>query len=207
MQEPPKRRVQLGATGEQVRANVRRLRERRGVSQAQLARQTADTSRPLASTAINEIENGARRVDVDDLLTLAVALGVNPNALLMPDRIGDDLDVEVSGAAPVNSARAWQWARGHAPLVENPSTNEGGADVSAGSASFRMLIEPRALPPRSVVTTERRQWINAQTEQLALDLQATTNPADTIEIKRQMTALTQLDPDDDVQWSAFTERN
>lgn len=206
MQESPKRRVQLGATGEQVRTNVRRLRERRGVSQAQLARQTADTSRPLASTAINEIENGARRVDVDDLLTLAVALGVNPNALLMPDRIGDDLDVAVSGAGRVNSARAWQWARGHAPLVENLSINEGGTDVSAGRASFRMLIEPRALPPRSVVTTERRQWINAQTVQLALDLQATTNSADTIEIQRQMTALTQLDPDDDVQWSAFTER-
>jgi transcriptional regulator with XRE-family HTH domain len=205
VQDSPKRRVQLGATGEQVRANVRRLRERLELSQAQLARQTSGTSRPLAPTAINEIENGARRVDVDDLVSLAVALGVNPNALLMPDRVGDDFDVEVSGAGVVNSARAWRWARGHAPIDDHGVETGSDDERSAARANFRMRIEPRALPPRLVVTTERRQWINDQTVQLALELRSAISQADSEEIERQMQALAQLDPDDDAQWSAFNQ--
>jgi transcriptional regulator with XRE-family HTH domain len=205
VQDSPKRRVQLGATGEQVRANVRRLRERLGLSQAQLARQTSGTSRPLASTAINEIENGARRVDVDDLVSLAVALGVNPNALLMPDRVGDEFDIEVSGAGVVNSSRAWRWARGHAPIDDYGVETGSDDEQSAARANFRMRIEPRALPPRLAVTTERRQWINDQTVQLALELRSATSRADSDEIERQMQALAQLDPDDDAQWSAFNQ--
>jgi transcriptional regulator with XRE-family HTH domain len=206
MQDLPKRRVQLGATGEQVRGNVRRLRERLGLSQAQLARQTANTSRPLASTAINEIENGARRVDVDDLLALAVALGVNPNALLMPDRVGDDFDVEMSGAGMVNSSRAWRWARGHSPISDDEPDPGESPSLPSDIASFRMRIEPRVLPPRLVVTNERQQWINDQTVQLALDLKTATAPTDAREIRRQIEALSRLDPDDDAQWSAFNEQ-
>ncbi len=204
MQPSPKRRVQLGATGEQVRMNVRRLRERLGLSQSQLARLTAETSRSLAATAINEIENGARRVDVDDLVALAGALGVNPNALLMPDRVGDDHDVELSGIGTVNSGRAWQWARGYSPIRDDPeSLADHTADLAR--ATFRMRIEPRALPPRQAVLADRAKWIKDQTIQLAVDLGNAGSSRDADEIKRQMEALVELDPRSDVQWSALTE--
>ncbi len=204
MQPGPKRRVQLGATGEQVRMNVRRLRERLGLSQSQLARLTAATSRPLAATAINEIENGARRVDVDDLVALAGALGVNPNALLMPDRVGDDHDVELSGIGTVNSSRAWQWARGYSPIRDNPeSLADQNADLAR--ATFRMRIEPRALPPRQAVLADRAKWIKDQTIQLAVDLGNAGSSRDADEITRQMEALVELDPQSDAQWSALTE--
>lgn len=205
MQSSPKRRVQLGHSGEQVRLNVRRLRERLGLSQSQLARLTVATNRPLAATAINEIENGARRVDVDDLMALTGALGVNPNALLMPDRAGNDYDVELSGIGMVNSSRAWQWARGYAPIrdVSGESSNEHTADNAR--ATFRMRIEPRALPPRDAVLADRAKWINDQTIELALELEAAGNARDAEEIKRQMAALVELDPHSDAQWSEMNE--
>lgn len=65
----PVRRVTLGAIGEIVRENVRTLRTSQELTQAQLANM-AD----LPSQAITEIENGARRVDVDDLVAIAQAL-------------------------------------------------------------------------------------------------------------------------------------
>jgi transcriptional regulator with XRE-family HTH domain len=205
MQSGPKRRVQLGPSGEQVRLNVRRLRERLGLSQSQLARLTATTNRPLAATAINEIENGARRVDVDDLMALTGALGVNPNALLMPHRAGDDHDVELSGIGLVNSIRAWQWARGYAPIrdVSGEWSDKRAADNDR--ATFRMRIEPRALPPRDAVLADRAKWVNDQTIELALELDAAGDSRDAEEIRRQMEALIELDPHSDAQWSAMNE--
>lgn len=204
MQPGPKRRVQLGPTGEQVRANIRRLRERLGLSQSQLARLTT-AARPLAPTAINEIENGARRVDVDDLMALAGALGVNPNALLMPDRVGDDHDAELSGIGTVNSGRAWQWARGYAPIRDEEPEPLADQTSDLARATFRMRIEPRALPPRHTVLADRAKWIKQQKIQLALDLGNAAGSRDAVEIKRQLAALGELDPQSDAQWSALNE--
>jgi transcriptional regulator with XRE-family HTH domain len=73
----PVRRVTLGAVGENVRDNVRTLRTAQELTQAQLANM-AD----LPSQSITEIENGARRVDVDDLVAIALALKVPVHKIL-----------------------------------------------------------------------------------------------------------------------------
>ena len=73
----PIRRVVLGNTGEHVRDTLRELRSARGLSQAQLAAKAG-----LPSQSITEIENGARRVNVDDLTALCRALKVKPERLL-----------------------------------------------------------------------------------------------------------------------------
>lgn len=64
--------------------NVKRLRAERNLRLRALAGRLADTGRPLTHTALDKIERGTRRVDVDDLMALAVALGVSPLRLLMP---------------------------------------------------------------------------------------------------------------------------
>ncbi len=122
----------------------------------------------------------------------------------MPDRVGDDHDVELSGIGTVNSGRAWQWARGYSPIRDNP---ESPADHTAdlARATFRMRIEPRALPPRQAVLADRAKWIKDQTIQLAVDLGNAGSSRDADEIKRQMEALVELDPQSDAQWSALTE--
>ncbi|MBV2364277.1 hypothetical protein [Streptomonospora nanhaiensis] len=79
----------------------------------------------LSADAIKKIEAAAnpeatvvRRVDVDELVVLAVALGVNPSALLLPPTLAGD--AELTGCPSVPSSAAWAWADGAAPLTGDP---------------------------------------------------------------------------------------
>lgn len=74
--------IDLGATGRQVVSNVSRLRKQLRLSYAQLSLLLDKTERPIRATGLHRLENGKRRVDVDDLVALATALGVEPIALL-----------------------------------------------------------------------------------------------------------------------------
>lgn len=111
------RRIELGATGETVRANVRRVRGSLGWSLRQLSERLAVGTRPLTAQMLSEIENGSRRVDVDDLMALAHALGVTPNVLLLPPTAREDDSIQLTGAGNTTAALAWDWADGIGPLV------------------------------------------------------------------------------------------
>lgn len=88
-----KRSIQLGPTGRAVAANLKRLRQSRGMTLRQLSAELASRGRALSIDALNQIENGAdedqrrfRRVDVDDLTALAAAFAVPAATLLeVPD--------------------------------------------------------------------------------------------------------------------------
>lgn len=106
--------IPLGPTGETVRANIARLRSSAKFSYAELSRRLEEAGRAIAPLGLRRIESGTRRVDVDDLVALAVVLGVNPNALLMPEVIGTGLHRSVTGAGEIRTITAWNWARGGA---------------------------------------------------------------------------------------------
>ena len=108
-------RIELGPTGAAVAANVKRLRAAQGMSLRALSVELERRGRKLNVDAINKIENGAdpdttkgiRRVDADDLVALAAALGVSPATLLLPhDARGT---TEVTGVGEVDTGLAWQW--------------------------------------------------------------------------------------------------
>lgn len=113
----------LGPTGQQVRANIRRFREQRKLSYRELSDRLAEAGRPIPTLGLSRIENGERRVDADDLVALAIALKVNPSALLFPsDVVGRSSgDVEITGAGVVPGWTAWGWADGWAPLADPES--------------------------------------------------------------------------------------
>lgn len=74
----------------------------------------------------------------------------------MPDRVGDDLATELSGTGVVNTVRARQWARGHAPLRDDhPGAATDGA-MSNRHAAYRMRIEPGVVPPRHITVAVRK---------------------------------------------------
>lgn len=52
-----------------------------------------EVGRRLTHSAVDQIEKGTRRVDVDDLMALAAALDVSPATLLMP--VGEE-DQEIA---------------------------------------------------------------------------------------------------------------
>jgi transcriptional regulator with XRE-family HTH domain len=76
------RRVEIGPTGETVRANVKMVREDQKLTLRDLSEKMSETGHPMAHNTISEIERGARRVDVDDLTALAKALKVPTSYLL-----------------------------------------------------------------------------------------------------------------------------
>ena len=75
----------LGPTGETVRANITRLRAFRRLGSTELSEKLKDLGKRISPLGLRRIENGARRVDTDDLFALAVALGVAPVTLLIPN--------------------------------------------------------------------------------------------------------------------------
>ena len=87
----------LGPTGNQVRRNVTRIREARGLTKKDLAARTAELGRSIPPLGISRVEAGTRRVDADDLVILALALGVNPSALLLPLEDGAAALAEITG--------------------------------------------------------------------------------------------------------------
>lgn len=113
------RRNPLGATGETVRANVKRLREQHHFGYAELSRRVKATGRTIPELGLRRIEEGRRRVDADDLMALAAALDVSPATLLMPltDTADETIDTAVG---PMTARQCWQWLSGSGPLSETP---------------------------------------------------------------------------------------
>lgn len=112
----PRRANELDTTGRTVADNVQRLRKELGLTTADLARRLTEMGRSMQPTTITKIENRQRRVDADDLMALALALGVNVAALLLP-RTARGV-VEMTGIDhPVSAFRAWSWAAGESPML------------------------------------------------------------------------------------------
>jgi transcriptional regulator with XRE-family HTH domain len=113
--------VQRGPTADTVAANVKRLREAKRLGLRALAARLADAGRPLTHTALDKIERGTRRVDVDDLMALAVALGVSPLRLLMPYTITGHEPVQGTCRASEPAHLLWDALRA-APFRETDGT-------------------------------------------------------------------------------------
>ncbi|WP_327711298.1 helix-turn-helix transcriptional regulator [Streptomyces sp. NBC_00464] len=123
-------RIEVGPTGRTVAANVKRLRESQGLTLRGLSAALKERGRPLSADAVNKIENGAaapergvRRVDVDDLMALAVVLDVPVITLLLPESVRGP--VELTGEGEVNGTLAWRWAQGRVPLKYPEGADEG----------------------------------------------------------------------------------
>ncbi|WP_107425716.1 helix-turn-helix domain-containing protein [Streptomyces sp. CB02009] len=78
------RATSIGPAGQHVAQAVARLREARSWDQAALVARLATEGLAISQPILSRVEAGTRRVDVDELLALAVALGVAPVALLPP---------------------------------------------------------------------------------------------------------------------------
>ncbi|WP_338146201.1 helix-turn-helix transcriptional regulator [Streptomyces boncukensis] len=145
----------LGPSGEHVRRNVTRVREARGWDKKELARRVTELGRPMPELGIGRIEAGTRRVDVDDLVALAIALGVNVSALLLPPADDAQEPCGVTGVGDVSQEAAWDWADGQRPLVH-------GDDPSAAHLQFLMLARPSGrrmtdMPPAPGTDPDRQE--------------------------------------------------
>lgn len=115
-----------GEVSERVAAAIRRQRQQIGLSSYKLADRLKEDGWPIHQTGVARIETGERRVDVDDLVAIASALGCKPAdlldgvapgrppalAMLTPEDLADELRV------PVATVHKWNSAGTAPPRVE-----------------------------------------------------------------------------------------
>jgi hypothetical protein len=110
-----KKPIRPGPIGVAVAQNVEKLLETQNLSYADLSRRLTKLGRPIAPLGLTRIRDHQRRVDVDDLVALALALDVSPATLLLPDA--------PAGSAPVTEGgdehprrQIWSWLIAEAPI-------------------------------------------------------------------------------------------
>lgn len=144
-------KLDLGPTGERVRDNIRRARG--GMQFKDLAQRLDDLGHYIPTLGLRRIESGERRVSVDDLMALAVALDMSPLALLLPR---DGSRMAASGLTGVPARQVahntqWLWAMGEQPL--ELSNNGQGQEAANEIALFQAKNKPR-IDSRSLVFTQ-----------------------------------------------------
>jgi transcriptional regulator with XRE-family HTH domain len=121
----------MGPTGRAVAENLKRIRVAAGMTQAQLSEAVREVGYSIPTAAIGKIETRDRRVDVDDLAVLAVALNVSPLGLLMPWTPRPTDPVDVTGIAGSDrSIDVWRWATGQTPLVTSDDLEDAISEAS-----------------------------------------------------------------------------
>jgi len=79
-----RQRGPLGAAGNNVRRNIRRLREQRTWSYREVEERLSQVGRAIPVLALSAIDAGERHVDADDLVALAAVFDLGVEELLQP---------------------------------------------------------------------------------------------------------------------------
>lgn len=127
--EQPKgrRTIEVGTTGRIVAANLLRLRNAQGLTTRQLSAALERAGRQIPPSGITRMEKAERVVTTDDLVALAVVLGVSPSALLLPLDDSSETTVEITGGGSVPADVAWDWLDGQRPRLRFPDRDPEGA--------------------------------------------------------------------------------
>lgn len=181
MTQQPRPRTQVSdETGKTVAANVRRIRELRGFSTYELSRALKAAGRPIAPSALAKVERAERRVDVGDLVALAVVLNTSPISLLLP-AVWGDVPVELTSERQVMARTAWRWIRGLSPasdygvgpseMVVGPDDDEWEDELDRKYWQLRQDYDAVTLPPelrrvRQHPASRDADAVNLQVERL-----------------------------------------
>jgi transcriptional regulator with XRE-family HTH domain len=146
----------VGPAGKVLAANISRVRKYRGLTFAEVSARTEEIGQPIAVLGLRRIERGERRVDYDDLLTLAIALRTAPVDLMVP--AGTDTVPYPIGSAEYGSETVYEWIRGRGALYQ-------GSNRLTTSAPYPRLAELEELLswlPEDRRQTVLREWVLEQ---------------------------------------------
>lgn len=111
-----KQKTPLGPVGETLRENIKRIREGQRLTYVELSERLGSIGRTIPVLGLRRIERGERRVDVDDLMALAYALGVPPVDLLVPGDLVSNEPYSITPEVHAQAGPARAWIRGDAWL-------------------------------------------------------------------------------------------
>lgn len=98
----------VGYFGKVVGANVEKLKEDLGISWAELSRRLEENGRNIPELGLRNIAKGVRKVDIDDLISLAYALQSTPAFLITPPETPSTQSVPIAGH-DVDLRDFWSW--------------------------------------------------------------------------------------------------
>ncbi|WP_374967817.1 helix-turn-helix domain-containing protein [Terrabacter sp. BE26] len=190
------KQMHSGPTSETVRANIETFRLARGLTYAELSRELERRGHPIPPLGLRRIEAGERRVDVDDLTALALALRVTPDALLFPRIVGAGVMARVTGGEEIPSGGVWGWGKGVSGYLASDSV-----DIDS--------TRPLKLMDLGVRAEIREAWIDAKIARLASRGErwvAEQEDEDAAAAARwvtdkQIEMLKRLDPANDEEWA------
>lgn len=135
--------IEEGASAVTARDNLRRIRTEKGVTWTALSKMLADVGRKIPAISLRRIEDGDRRMDVDDILALAFVLDVRPYDLLLPVRESGRV-VEVTGPGERQSDEIWSWALHGTPIGSPTEGLAEGTSVVLNDAVVYQVPEQEA---------------------------------------------------------------
>jgi len=179
-----KRGNPAGHTNELVAANLRKVRQSSGVDLRELSARIKATGRVISPSALSKIENGDRRVDVDDLTVFAYALETTPAALLTPASEGSQVPAGVpEGRYTPEEIEAW--IRGRVKLTtedllrfwkeqayDSANYKHVSEEILAQYDQGRIGVTPREVYEKRI-TTHRERLARINGRLLELDPMAT----------------------------------
>jgi 8-oxo-dGTP pyrophosphatase MutT (NUDIX family)/transcriptional regulator with XRE-family HTH domain len=110
-------RVPLGPIGRYLIGNFDELLKQRKLTYREVSDRLKQIGRPIPTLGLSRISKGTRRVDVDDLIALAIVLEVSPAALVLPRDTGAYDEIELTSDVRATARAAWEWSAGTFPLV------------------------------------------------------------------------------------------
>ncbi len=146
-----------GPTAQRVARNVHQLRNGRKLSLQALSDALTGLGQPISLGQLSKLENGDRRVDVDDLVALAAALGVSPSRLLLTESAGPE-DVDLTPGLRCSTGEALRWAAGVMPLPRHSSGTR--LDLDAAQA-FGRQSAPHEVEDWSLAEIKEHQRVLA----------------------------------------------
>ena len=145
----PRRANELGVIGHAVSENLVLIRAIRGLTLRELADRLAGNEHNISFTALGQIEAKKKRVEVDDLFALALALQVDPSALLLPQAVRPTERFPVRVSTPrfpnvisVSSDDLVRYMHAYFPLWAAGDTN--GALFREAQAECKILADPQS---------------------------------------------------------------
>lgn len=135
---------------EVLRRRVLELRNHRHWTQDEFAARMTEYGMPWWRATVAKIETGTRQVTVDELVCMALVLGVSPIALLIPEQ-----PIEQMRLAPntvTASAHAWNWMAGDQPMG---GTHPGDVLTTVDDHEAQLRFYEEACPT-TITSAERR---------------------------------------------------
>lgn len=146
-----------------VAKRVREVRERRGLTAAQLAERLAEQGVPWERSTVAKLENGKRQnLTLTEWLALSVVLNVAPVHLLLPIEADED-SYQVTPERTNNVDHTRGWIRGHWPLP--------GSNLIQYQGEMPEPEQGRIHLPPAKDKADRINGIEASMQQLTIALQ------------------------------------